>query len=133
MATTQSLAELTQIALSISSTDKVSLGSSQIWEPPIEAAFSEHGTESVKEIFWFEIASIIRRMLITLVTEAGRNCSWMLWLYKIWPVFCSIKIALPHSKLRELFSSVLLVSVLEFWEDKSEFAKRESSIVEDQT
>ena len=44
------------------------------------------------------------KILITLVTDAGRNCSCALWEYNTWPVVCSIKIALPDSNERLLLS-----------------------------
>ena len=59
----------------------------------MEAAFSLQGTESVRDIFPESNASTMRRILITLVTEAGLNCSCILWAYKILPEDCSIKIA----------------------------------------
>ena len=100
MATTQSLADATQIAFNISSTVKVSLGSSQICEPPIEEAFSLQGTWSVKEICPESKASMINKMLITLVTEAGLNFSCILCSYKTWPVACSISTADSDSKFK---------------------------------
>ena len=75
MATTQSFADTTHIAFNISSTDKVSLGSSQICDPPIEEAFSEQLIWSVKDNFPCSICSIISKTLIIFVTEAGRNFS----------------------------------------------------------
>ena len=113
IATTQSFAETTQIAFNISSTVSVSFVSSHIWEPPIDLAFSEHGICSVYESLPLSICSIIKRMLIIFVTEAGRNFSWLLWEYKTWPVDCSIKIAEPLSRFKELLSSTLIDVLIE--------------------
>ena len=90
----------------MSSTDNVSLGSNHICEPPIDAAFSLHGTWSVNDIFPFSNASIISKILITFVTDAGLNCSCMLCAYNTFPVVCSIKIAEPDSRFSELFSCI---------------------------
>ena len=102
IAVTQSFALTTAIAFNISLTLKFSRGSSQICEPPILAAFSLQGIWVSKVIFPESRASMINNKLIIFVTLAGCNFSWMLWLYKIWPEFCSIKIALSASRLRKL-------------------------------
>ena len=64
----------------------ISPGSSQIWEPPIEAARSEQVTGSCHPIRPASSASITSRRVITLVTEAMGSFTWASCSYNTCPV-----------------------------------------------
>ena len=106
IAVTQSFALTTAIAFNISFTLNVSVVSSQICEPPILAALVLHGIWVSSEILPESKASIISKRLITFVTLAGCNFSWILCSYNICPLFCSIKIAEAESKFKKLPSCI---------------------------
>ena len=46
------------------------------------------------------------------MTEAGLNCSWILWAYNILPEDCSIKIADADSKFKELLSVTSAIALV---------------------
>ena len=70
-ATAQSLAEAMAMHLSSSSTVRVSPSLSQTWLPPMEAAWAEAVTVSVRASSPRSMASQAKRRVITLVTLAG--------------------------------------------------------------
>ena len=75
-ATAQSLAETTATHFSISATVSTSPSSSQIWLPPMEAAWAEAVTGSSREMRPWSTASHTSSMVITLVTLAGSRTAW---------------------------------------------------------
>ena len=73
-ATHASFAEPTSAALISSLTVMVSPGSSQIWEPPIDAAYSLQVTVSSIVILPASSASNTNSMVMILVIEASGSC-----------------------------------------------------------
>ena len=92
-ATAASLALATIVAFTISSTLMVSPGSSQISEPPMDAAWAEAVTVSSHCIFPLSSASMTKISVITLVIEAQALTSWEFFSNSTVPVSASIRTA----------------------------------------
>ena len=93
MATAQSLAELTAMHLSISSTLICSPSLSQIWLPPMELAWALAVTMSLVSSWPLSSCSMMSSSVMIFVTLAGDRCSSAFFSYNTVPVERSIRIA----------------------------------------
>ena len=92
-ATAQSLADTTQTAFTMSATERASPSFSQIWLPPMEAAWAEPVTMSSHWSWPESMASITRSSVMTLVTLAGSRGVWASFSKRTVPVSRSISTA----------------------------------------
>ena len=93
MATAQSLAELTAMHLSISSTLICSPSLSQIWLPPMELAWALAVTMSLVSSWPLSSCSMMSSSVMIFVTLAGDRFSSAFFSYNTVPVERSIRIA----------------------------------------